>query len=421
MSKGPVRTVCAIGLGYVGLPTAALFALSGHQVIGVDTNPRTTAELSEGRTELAEAGLQTLVEAAFRSGRILPRPAPEPADVFIIAVPTPLGADGRADLRAIEQAAGALRPVLRPGNLVVLESTVPPRTTADRLRPLLERDGLRAGVDFDLVHCPERVLPGRILIELVENARVIGEVNPGAGERAKSLYQSFVHGEILITDSTTAEFVKLIENTYRDVNIALANELALIAEHIGIDVRDAIALANRHPRVQILQPGPGVGGHCIPIDPWFIVEAAGDLARLIPAARHLNDSVPRRIAERLDGRRLAGVPPVAALLGLAYKANVDDARESPAGTVAAHLEAAGWEVRIHDPLIFPERSLESVAAGAACLALLTDHDAYRQIDVPALARIVAEPYILDTRGTLDTRAWQKAGFQVERLGQVTRG
>ena len=416
-----MQTICVVGLGYVGLPTASIFALSGYQVIGVDTNPHNIDHLAQARTTIAEAGLSTLVEAACRSGRLTPQAAPVPADVFIIAVPTPLGPDRRADFRAVERAAEAIRPVLRPGNLVILESTVPPRTTVDRLRPILERGGLRIGRDLDLVHCPERVLPGQILVELVENARVIGEANPGAGERARRLYASFVHGEIVVTDATTAELVKLMENTYRDVNIALANELAEIAEGLGVDVWSAIGLANRHPRVNVLRPGPGVGGHCIPIDPWFIVEQAGGRASLIPTAREVNDAVPRRIVRRLLDVCAGQPDPVVALLGLAYKANVDDTRGSPARLVGGLLAENGCQVRVHDPIVHPEVALEKVVAGADCLVLLTDHDAYQMLDPSQLGAVMRRRIVFDTRGTIDPSIWRTAGFQVLRLGDGTAG
>jgi UDP-N-acetyl-D-mannosaminuronic acid dehydrogenase len=264
-------------------------------------------------------------------------------------VPTPFNPDKTADMRAVTSAAEAIVPHLAPGNLVVLESTSPPMTTLNLVKPILERSGLRAGQDFFLVYSPERVLPGKILQELVGNARVIGGIDPASAEQGRALYACFVKGEIVLTSATTAEMVKLMENTYRDVNIAIANEFSRLADHFGIDVWEAIAIANRHPRVNILQPGPGVGGHCISVDPWFLVEAAPELTPLIRTARQVNDSQPhfvleliRRALGELQGMRLA-------VLGLAYKAGVDDLRESPAVEIARLLGQAGALVKAYEP------------------------------------------------------------------------
>ncbi len=270
-------TICVLGLGYIGLPTASTFATQGVDVIGVDTNPGVIEALRAGQPHIHEPGLRTLVQAAMASGHLEIVENPAPADAFIIAVPTPILPDKRADLSYVEAAAQSIVPHLRRGNLVVLESTCPPRTTVDRLAPILAESGLTPGEEFHLAYTPERVLPGKILRELVENPRVIGGVNPASSEAGRDLYRLFVRGDILLTDATTAELVKLMENTYRDVNIAAANEFAMLAEHLGVDVWDAIDFASRHPRVKILRPGPGVGGHCISIDPWFLVESAPEL------------------------------------------------------------------------------------------------------------------------------------------------
>ena len=282
-SRPPLKmtTICVLGLGYIGLPTGSMFALAGNDVIGVDPSPRVQAALHAGLTSLDEPELQTLVTAAINSGRLKVRTRPEPADAFIIAVPTPLDtATNTADLSYVKEAARAIAPLLRRGNLVVLESTVPPGTTRDVLAPLLAESGLRPGVDVYVAHCPERVLPGRILVELEQNDRLAGGLTPSCAEEAAELYRSFVKGAIMRTDATTAEMVKVMENTFRDVNVALANEFALVAERIGVDVWEAIRLANHHPRVNVLAPGPGVGGHCIAVDPWFLVSAAPGSGRV---------------------------------------------------------------------------------------------------------------------------------------------
>ncbi len=264
--------ICILGLGYIGLPTASMFAVAGQTVIGVDPSPRVREALQQGRLPIEEPELETLVTAALQSGHLRVRAEPEPADAFIIAVPTPLQNGQHADLSYVERAARDIVPLLRRGNLVVLESTVPPGTTRTVLAPILAESGLQPGRDLHVAHCPERVLPGRIMLELVQNDRLAGGLTPECAEHAAELYSAFVKGAIMRTDATTAEMVKVMENTYRDVNVALANEFALIAEHIGVNVWEAIALANHHPRVNVLRPGPGVGGHCIAVDPWFLAD-----------------------------------------------------------------------------------------------------------------------------------------------------
>ncbi len=273
--------ICVLGLGYIGLPTASTFANQGVKVLGVDVQPDIVRRLRQGQPHIQEPGLRALVQAALASGNLDLGERPAGADAFIIAVPTPFLEDKTADLSYVRAAAESIAPELRAGNLVVLESTCPPRTTADVVGPLLAKSGLTPGKDFYLAYTPERVLPGQILRELVENPRIIGGIDPASAEAGRDLYRLFVQGDILLTDATTAELVKLMENTYRDVNIAAANEFSRLAERLGVDVWQAIDLASRHPRVKILRPGPGVGGHCISIDPWFLVEAAPDLTPLI--------------------------------------------------------------------------------------------------------------------------------------------
>ena len=333
----PYKTLCVLGLGYIGLPTASTFATYGIKVTGVDTNTDIVNGLKNGEVHLFEPGLRTLVQAALRSGNLVVSDKTEPADAFIIAVPTPFKENKKADLDYVVAAAESIVPHLKEGNLVILESTSPPRTTVDMVAPILEKSGLNAGDDFHLAYSPERVLPGQILRELIENARVIGGINSASAQAGKELYGTFVTGEIILTDATTAEMVKLMENTYRDINIAAANEFARLADKFQVDVWEAIALANRHPRVEILKPGPGVGGHCISVDPWFLVEAAPETAHLIFNARQVNDSQPRYLVDFITRKTgdLTGKKITA--LGLAYKANVDDLRESPAITAVEIL------------------------------------------------------------------------------------
>jgi UDP-N-acetyl-D-mannosaminuronic acid dehydrogenase len=342
------QKICVIGLGYIGLPTASTFAANGVNVIGVDINSQIIETLNKGEIHIHEPGLRDAVTKAINSGNFRAATQPEEADAFIIAVPTPFQ-DGKfgeyngvtyklADMRAVISAAESILPFLKKGNLVVLESTSPPRTTVDLITPILARSGLEAGRDFHLAYSPERVLPGQILRELIENARVIGGVTPESSEAGKDLYSTFVKGQIIKTDATTAEMVKLMENTYRDVNIAIANEFSRLADKFGVDVWEAISIANLHPRVKILNPGPGVGGHCISVDPWFFVEAAPELTPLIYHSRQVNDAQPHFVVETvkralgtLKGKKIAA-------LGLAYKPDVDDLRESPANEVVHILQ-----------------------------------------------------------------------------------
>lgn len=423
-----------MGLGYIGLPTAAMFAVNGVQVLGVDINAQVIETLQRGELHIQEPGLRTAVEAAVKSGNLHVSETPEEADAFIIAVPTPFYEDkygeynGRkyklADMRAVTSATQAITPCLRKGNLVVLESTSPPRTTVDLVAPILEKSGLKAGEDFHLAYSPERVLPGQILRELLENARVIGGVTPESARAGRDLYSVFVKGEIVTTDATTAEMVKLMENTYRDVNIAIANEFARLADRFGVNVWEAISIANLHPRVKILRPGPGVGGHCISVDPWFFVESAPDLASLIHQARQVNDSQPhfaldlvRRAADGLKGRKVAA-------LGLAFKEDVDDLRESPAVELAALLQKEGAIVRAFEPNKPAARfdgfetvsTLEEAWQDADVIVLLVGHAEFKRLDARQAAGQTPARTLVDMRGVLDREAWQAAGFRVFTLG-----
>ena len=424
------QRICVLGLGYIGLPTASTFATQGLQVVGVDVNPQVVNTLRNGGLHIHEPGLRTLVKAALVSGNLTIAEQPQPADAFIIAVPTPFFDDKKADMSYVVSAAESILPVLQPGNLVVLESTSPPRTTVDLVAPILERSGLLAGRDFHLTYTPERVLPGQILRELIENARVIGGIDRASAEAGRDLYAIFVRGQIILTDATTAEMVKLMENTYRDVNIAIANEFSRLAERFGVNVWEAIRIANLHPRVKILKPGPGVGGHCIGVDPWFLVEAAPDLAHLISAARQVNDSQPEFV-ERLIRRALsvdnssdglAGKR--VALLGLAYKPDVDDLRESPAIEVAHRLTAAGAEVSAFEPFkptaqipgVQTLPSLEETVRAADLLVLLVPHTPLLNLAPVQVAMLTPARLVVDTVNGFDPQAWESAGFRVFCLG-----
>lgn len=412
-----------LGLGYIGLPTAAVLATHGYSVVGVDVKRSVVDTVNDGDIHIEEPGLQTLVQAAYKSGKLVVKRRPEKADAFIIAVPTPLR-EKKADLTAVESAAESIVPVLRKHNLVILESTVPPTTTEELVAPILERSGLKAGKDFYLAHCPERVLPGNILREIIENDRIIGGVVAESAQKAKELYSSFVSGRIFLTDVTTAELVKVMENTYRDVNIALANELANVCEELKVDVWEVIELANKHPRVNLLQPGPGVGGHCLSVDPWFVVQKVPQTAKLMRLSREINDSQPQFVVSMIENL-IKGIPnPKVTVLGVAYKGNVDDTRESPAIAIICLLEAKGCQVGIVDPRArnFGHKlsGLEEAFKDSDCAVLATDHDEFKILSPDELGPLMRTKQILDTRNCLNLEKWETAGFNVRLLGQGFR-
>ena len=426
--------ICVLGLGYIGLPTASTFATHGLKVVGVDINPHVIETLRNGDIHIHEPGLRAVVESALTSGQLTVSFEPEEADAFLIAVPTPFYEDkhgeyeGRqyrlADMRAVTAATEAILPYLRKDNLVILESTSPPRTTTDLVQPILERSGLKAGIDFHLCYSPERVLPGQILRELIENARVVGGITPQSAEMGCALYATFVKGEILATDATTAEMVKLMENTTRDVNIAIANEFARLAEKFGVDVWEAIRLANRHPRINILQPGPGVGGHCISVDPWFFVETAPELTPLIYHARQVNDRQPHFVVEKVK-RALGSLrDKKIAALGLAYKPDVDDLRESPAVEIVHLLQKEGAKVKAWEPFQ-PEANLPGIDMAASLdtaiqdsdmLLLLVKHTEFTSLDPVTVRSKSTARVVIDCVNGWDITLWKNAGFRVFRLG-----
>ena len=430
MIDSKIQSICVVGLGYIGLPTASLFANNGIPVLGVDTNEDAVRAINSGRNHVDEVGLRTLVEAGVASGHLKASGEPAPADAFIIAVPTPFDKEKKPDLTHVFDSVKSILPYLRSGNLVIIESTVPPGTTyqvacliASGRKDLVSGTGVES-LKVLLAHCPERVLPGKILTELVENDRIVGGVTPEASKRAAGLYGLIASGKIYQTDATTAEMVKLSENTYRDVNISLANEFALICERLGIDVWEVINLANNHPRVKILNPGPGVGGHCIAVDPWFIVSAFPEESRLIRAARDRNDAMPTFVVNRAMQLVEHDPHPKIACLGASYKGNVGDPRNSPAieiyKSLCTRLGSRG-QVVISDGHVtnsrVPLEPLESAIAGATLLVLLTDHDEYKELDPGTVGTKVREKIVLDTRGALEREKWQSAGFRIFRLGR----
>lgn len=397
------RKVCVVGLGYIGLPTASLLGTKGYEVVGVDVAPDVVATISEGRIHIVEPDLDILVKSAVQSGNLRASPVPEPADVFIIAVPTPLRDGHSPDLSFVEAAARAIAPAVRPGNLVILESTSPVGTTETLVARTLADAGHAIGRDVFVAHCPERVLPGRILTELVENDRIVGGIDEASAEKAAEFLAEFVRGEVVTTDAATAEMSKLVENAFRDVNIAFANELSMVCEKAGINVWELIRLANRHPRVNILNPGPGVGGHCIAVDPWFIVAAFPEEARLMRAARTVNDTKPAWVLEHVKAKAAKFKRPVIACLGLAFKADVDDLRESPAlGIVRALRDADVGELLVCEPNLrthpeFTLTSMEEAVAAADIVLLLVDHRPFRRLKPTQLK----EKVLIDTRGLFE--------------------
>ncbi|WP_321947280.1 UDP-N-acetyl-D-mannosamine dehydrogenase [Paraburkholderia sp. J10-1] len=408
------ETISVVGLGYIGLPTAAAFAARRKKVIGVDVNQHAVDTINRGAIHIVEPELDMLVHAAVSQGYLRATTSPEPADAFLIAVPTPFSDGHKPDLSYIEAASRAVAPVLKKGDLVVLESTSPVGATAKmadwmaEMRPdLTFPQQMGDASDVRIAHCPERVLPGHVIRELVENDRVIGGMTPRCSEAAQELYEVFVRGQCIVTDARTAEMCKLTENSFRDVNIAFANELSLICDRLDINVWELIKLANRHPRVNILQPGPGVGGHCIAVDPWFIVDSAPEQARLIRAARIVNDDKPHWVVERVERAAKRFREPVIACLGLAFKANIDDLRESPSVEIAKELaERFPGQVVAVEPNIraLPAElegrlglcDLRSAMAEADVIVILVDHAQFKQFDPVRLQAKV----VIDTRGVL---------------------
>ncbi len=403
--------VCVIGLGYIGLPTASILAINGFEVVGVDINKNRVEEIKNLTFKTTEKDLLTLVRGAINSGNLKIKNTPEKADVFIICVPTPIK-NNRCDLSYINSAIDSIKPYLEDGNLIIIESTVPPGTSEEIYNKLSKYKNIY------LSYCPERVLPGNILKELVDNDRVIGGINKESAERAKKIYDSFVKGKIYLTDCKTAEMVKLMENIYRDVNIALANEFAKISEELDIDVWEAIELSNKHPRVNILRPGPGVGGHCISIDPWFLIEKSKE-AKLIRTAREINDSMPNYVANKIKqltkGKNIT-------IFGVTYKGDVDDVRESPAEKIISFLKEE-FNIKCYDPYAkefkYPLYPIDEAVEDSDLIVVLADHKIFRDLDEKDIKKIsekVRNRVIYDTKNIITKERWEKFGFKVYKLG-----
>lgn len=397
-----INRLCVIGLGYIGLPTAAMFANNGWKVHGVDVNAKVIEAINMGKVHIKENGLEEMVQWAVNNELLYASYEANEADCFIIAVPTPHNSNYTANLNYVIQATKSILPKLKIGNIVIVESTVPPRTIDDIIAPILLKAGWDVGKDIYLAHCPERVLPGRVMIELVENDRIIGGINAASTHRAAEVYSTFVKGEILKTNALSAEMSKLMENTYRDVNIALANELVKISNKLGVDAIEVIQLANHHPRVNLHFPGPGVGGHCLAVDPYFIIEKAPDESVLISTARKINNSMSQFVIQQVQ-KIVLGNNKKIAVLGLTYKGNIDDVRESPAMDIVKLLINKGYRLGIYDPhvkrdqLSFELNTFDEAIKDSECILVLTDHNEFKSLDEESILKNMIQPIIFDTR------------------------
>ncbi|MFI3230042.1 MAG: nucleotide sugar dehydrogenase [bacterium] len=403
-----MKKICMIGIGYVGLPTAAMFAYKGHNVIGYDLNQKAVDALNKGKIIIEEPGLLELVEECVNNKKLSASTScPEDCDVYIIAVPTPINSDKTADMSYVKNATESILPHLKKGNIVILESTSPPRTVEDLMLPILEKSGLVIGEELLVAHSPERILPGNVIEELRTNSRIVGGINEKSSLEVKKVYESIVEAEIFITSSTTAEMCKVMENTFRDVNIALANELAKISEELGVNAFEVIELANKHPRVNILTPGPGVGGHCIALDPWFIVEKSEN-AKIIKQARLINDSMPEFVFNKI--KKILNNDfsnKTVSIFGVTYKPNIDDIRESPIIDLLEMLKKEDLNIKICDP--HAEEVVKGIAnnnnkadiyesiKGSDLLVLGVNHDEFKELDLGKLSELLKGKSILDTR------------------------
>nr|WP_231039622.1 nucleotide sugar dehydrogenase [Staphylococcus haemolyticus] len=371
-----------VGLGYIGLPTSIMFAKHGVDVLGVDINQKTIDSLQSGKVNIEEPGLQEVFEEVLEAGKLKVSTQPAEADAFIISVPTPNNDDEyeSCDISIVLSAVNSVLPHLKKGDTIIVESTIAPRTMDDHVKPLIEEKGFTIGEDVYLVHCPERVLPGKILEELVYNNRIIGGVTPNCVEAGKRVYSTFVQGEMIETNARTAEMSKLMENTYRDLNIALANEITKISNNLDVNVLDVIEMANKHPRVNIHSPGPGVGGHCLAVDPYFIIAKDPEHSPLIQTGRKVNRSMPEYVVENVK-RILSDVEDAkVSVFGLTYKGDVDDIRESPAFDIYKLLQEESLEVTAYDPhveLDFVEKDIKNATENASLVLILSDHSEFK--------------------------------------------
>lgn len=427
------KIIALYGLGYIGLPTASLLAKNGYKVVGVDINPQTVEKINSGISPIMEPGLDTIISDVVANKMLSATTngveAAINSNVMIVVVPTPVDNNNCSDLTAVIAACETISKGLKKDDLVIIESTSPPYTCEKVVIPILEKSGLKSGKDFGVAYTPERALPNNTIYEMTHNARIIGGINPESSAQAAEIYESITEGKVItVKDTVTAEMVKLMENTYRDTNIALANELAMICESINIDVIEAIEAANYHPRVNIHSPGPGVGGHCLSIDPYFIVEIAkenGVPARLIQTAREINEHMPNHVASLVEkslknkGKSISSS--TVGVLGVAYKGNVADYRETPSKTLIDTLNSLGAKVLANDPYVDPEiiRRMEAEpvelkeALNCDCVVLMTDHDDYRSIT----PEMIKKSILICNRPILDQDLFKSSGIEFKGVGR----
>ena len=394
-----IMKICIMGQGYIGLPTAALFTRNHCEVVGVDINEQIVENLNKGIIHIEEPGISDIIKNAVKNKVYKASLTPEKADAFIITVPTPYIVENYScDLSYVITACETIIPYIEKGNTIIIESTIAPMSTDETIKPIFEKAGFTIGKDLYLAHCPERVLPGRIIEELIHNDRIIGGVTPECAVKASEVYGQFVEGDLMLTEAKTAELSKCMENTFRDVNIALANELAKICAEIGVNALDVIEMANKHPRVNLHSPGPGVGGHCLAIDPYFIYAKAPETAKIIKLARDTNNSMPDFVCEYVNKIISEGK---IAVFGVSYKGNTGDDRESPAYEIIAKL-STNYEIAIHDPHIENPNfvSFEEAVKDANLILVLCDHDEFKNMDYDYINKNMAEAIIFDTKNII---------------------
>jgi UDP-N-acetyl-D-mannosaminuronic acid dehydrogenase len=417
MEETTEMKICVIGLGYIGLPTALLLSKS-HDVFGCDVDKERIDKINNKIPPFTESGLEEML----KESNIKAFTHPVESDVFIICVPTPFDKEVKmADLRHVKSAIEAIVPYLRRGNLIIIESTVTPGTCEKIVSSILEKSRLKVKKDIYLSHCPERAIPGKTFYEIVHNDRIVGGIDKKSADLTEKLYTCFVKGNIYKTNIRTAEFVKLMENTFRDVNIALANEFAILTEEMGINVWEAIKLANKHPRVNILTPGPGVGGHCIAVDPWFLTESTIN-AKIISTAREINDGmsmyVLSKAKEIFEEQNIKN--PTVTIFGVAYKGNVDDTRETPALKLIKLCEREGWNVKVYDPLVkvfeYPLLPLEEAVRDTDLIIIEADHSEFKNINSKVIFTLVRNRNIIDTRNIMNWKEFLDEKFKIKVLG-----
>ena len=407
-------------MGYIGLPTATMFSCYGHKVIGVDVNEKVVNNINKGKIIIEEPNLEELVEDVVKKGNLIASISPKESDVFIISVPTPIKDDKTSDMSYVISATKSIVKYLKEGNIVVLESTSPVGTTEEVVKPIIEESGLKVGRDIMLGYCPERVIPGKIIYELKNNDRVIGGIDKKSAEEIRKIYKTIVDGNIYLTDCKTAELCKLMENTYRDVNIALSNELLLICDKLNINVWEVIEYSNKHPRVNLHTPGPGVGGHCLAVDPWFIIEKEPELSNIIKSSRLLNDSMPEYVYNKINKILQKDKSKKITILGITYKANTDDMRESPIIKLIDKLLKNNYNVKVFDPYIkdfqINCQSILEACKDSDLLILGVNHDYFKNLPLDEIKTTMKGNLILDTRNFLDKEEVEKSGFIYKLLG-----